>query len=104
MATELDHCNGFQNCARICITDLGGDLSCRHWKAGTSPQQLLSPVSDPQGVAVISWTQVDVGPNHVCAVTTQRDVWCFGDISFGQFGTGVQSNNRTDVPVTAATR
>jgi alpha-tubulin suppressor-like RCC1 family protein len=104
MATDLDHCNGFQNCARICIADLGGELSCGHWKAGTSPSQLLSKVPDPQGVVVISWTQVDVGPNHVCAVTTRQDVWCFGDNSFGQFGTGVFSNNRTDVPVTAANR
>jgi alpha-tubulin suppressor-like RCC1 family protein len=105
MATDLDTCGfGFQNCARICIADLGGDLSCGHWKAGTSPSQLLSKVPDPQGVVVISWTQVDVGPNHVCAVTTRQDVWCFGDNSFGQFGTGVSSSNRTDVPVTAANR
>ena len=104
MASDLDHCNGFQNCARICIADLGGELSCGHWKAGTSPSQLLSKVPDPQGVVVISWTQVDVGPNHVCAVTTRQDVWCFGDNSFGQFGTGVFSSNRTDVPVTAANR
>jgi alpha-tubulin suppressor-like RCC1 family protein len=104
MATDLDHCNGFQNCARICITDLGGELSCGHWKAGTSAQQLLSQVPDPQGVVVISWTQVDVGPNHVCAVTTRQDVWCFGDNSFGQFGTGVFSNTRTDKPVTAVNR
>jgi alpha-tubulin suppressor-like RCC1 family protein len=103
MASDLDQC-GFQSCARICIADLGGELSCGHWKAGTSPSQLLSKVPDPQGVVVISWTQVDVGPNHVCAVTTRQDVWCFGNNSFGQFGTGVFSNNRTDVPVTAANR
>ena len=103
MATDLDHCNGFQNCARICITDLGGELSCGHWKSGVAPQQ-LSQVPDPKGVAVISWTQVDVGPNHVCAVTTRGDVWCFGDNSWGQFGTGAQSSARTDEPVTAANR
>jgi alpha-tubulin suppressor-like RCC1 family protein len=105
MASDLDSCGfGFQNCARICITDLGGELSCGHWKAGTSASQLLSQVPDPKGVVVISWTQVDVGPNHVCAVTTRGDVWCFGDNSFGQFGTGVFSNTRTDEPVTAADR
>jgi alpha-tubulin suppressor-like RCC1 family protein len=103
MATDIDHCNGFQNCARICITDLGGELSCGHWQAGI-PWQQLSQVPDPQGVVVISWTQVDVGPNHVCAVTTRGDVWCFGDNSWGQFGTGVQSSTRTDEPVTAAKR
>ena len=103
MATDVTDCNGFQNCAHICITDLGGELSCGHWQAGISPPQ-LSQVPDPQGVAVISWTQVDVGPNHACAVTTQRDVWCFGDNSWGQFGTGAQSSTRTNVPATAANR
>lgn len=103
MATDVDDCNGFRNCARICITDLGGELSCGHWKAGTPPPQ-LSEVPDPKGVAVISWTQVDVAPNHVCAVTQLQDVWCFGDNSWGQFGTGVWSSTRTDVPATAANR
>ncbi len=103
MATDLDECSSFHPCARICITDLGGELACGRWKAGVSPPQ-LTEVADPKGVPVISWTQVDVGPNHVCAVTTRQDVWCFGDNSFGQFGTGVFSNTRTDEPVTAANR
>lgn len=104
LATEVTECNGgFQNCARICITDLGGELSCAYWKASAPPPQ-LSQIPDPKGVVVISWTQVDVGPNHVCAVTTRGDVWCFGDNSWGQFGTGAQSSTRTDEPVTAANR
>jgi alpha-tubulin suppressor-like RCC1 family protein len=53
---------------------------------------------------VISWNQVDVGPNHVCAVTTQQDIWCFGLNAFGEFGTGTTSTTRTDGPVTAAIR
>lgn len=103
IATDLDNCNGFQNCARICVTELGGRLSCGHWRNNAPPQQ-LSQVPDPKGVVVISWTQVDVGPNHVCAVTQRQDVWCFGDNSWGQFGTGAQSSTRTDEPVTAANR
>jgi alpha-tubulin suppressor-like RCC1 family protein len=104
IATDVTDCNGgFQNCSRICVADLGGDLSCAYWKAGV-PWQQLSQVPDPKGVAVISWTQVDTGPNHACAVTTQHDVWCFGDNSWGQFGTGVFTNMRTEEPVTAANR
>lgn len=104
IATDVTECNGgFLNCSRICIADLGGDLSCAYWKAGL-PLPSLSQIPDPQGVAVISWTQVDTGPAHACAVTTQRDVWCFGDNSWGQFGTGVWSNVRTEKPVTAANR
>jgi alpha-tubulin suppressor-like RCC1 family protein len=104
MAADLDTCTGFRDCARICITDIAGEFFCGHWKAGTAPQQLLTKVPDPQGLIVISWTQVDVGPNHVCAVTTRQDVWCFGDNSWGQFGTGVFATPRTDKPVTAANR
>jgi alpha-tubulin suppressor-like RCC1 family protein len=106
MATDLDTCSvsGSQDCARICIAALGGELSCGHWKAGTSPYQLLSKVPNPQGVVVISWTQVDVGPNHVCAVTTKQDVWCFGSNTWGQFGTGILSSTPTDKPITAANR
>ena len=104
MAADVTECNlGFQNCTRICITDLGGDLSCAYWKAN-APLPQLSEIPDPKGVVVISWTQVDVGPNHVCAVTTRGDVWCFGDNSWGQFGTGAQSSIRTEEPVTAANR
>ena len=102
IATDATDCNlGFRNCTRICITDLGGELHCQYWKASAPPPQ-LSKVPDPKGVAVISWTQVDVGPNHVCAVTTRQDVWCFGDNSWGQFGTGASSSVRTEEPVTAA--
>ena len=43
-----------------------------------------------------------VGPNHVCAVSTQRDVWCFGNNTFGQFGIGTTSTARTDEPRTPA--
>jgi alpha-tubulin suppressor-like RCC1 family protein len=104
IATDVTECNGgFLNCSRICIADLGGELSCAYWQAGV-PWQQLSQVPDPKGVAVISWTQVDTGPSHTCAVTTQRDVWCFGDNSWGQFGTGAWSNMRTEEPVTAANR
>jgi alpha-tubulin suppressor-like RCC1 family protein len=50
------------------------------------------------------WQEADVGPNHVCGVTTMQEVWCFGLNSFGQFGTGVRSTTRVDVPVTAANK
>lgn len=101
MATDLD--NGFLDRTRICITDLGGALSCGVWRTNTPPPR-LQEIPNPKGVVVISWTQVDVGQNHVCAVTTRGDVWCFGDNSWGQFGTGARSSVRTDVPEVAANR
>ena len=60
-------------------------------------------VPDPASDHYISWNQADVGPNHVCAVNTQRDIWCFGTNAFGQFGTGTTSTTRTDAPMTPVT-
>ena len=102
IATELDSC-GPAACTRTCLTDLGGGLFCGNWRANALPAQ-LTEVPWPKGVPVISYRQVDVGPNHVCAVTSKDDVWCFGFNSFGQFGTGTVSNVRTWEPAVAAIR
>lgn len=101
MATDLD--NSFLDRTRICITELGGALSCGVWKANTPPPK-LQRIPNPKGMVVMSWTQVDVGQNHVCAVTQRNDVWCFGDNSWGQFGTGARSSTRTEAPEMAANR
>jgi alpha-tubulin suppressor-like RCC1 family protein len=102
IATDLDSC-GPTACTRTCLTDLGGDLFCGNWRANTLPSQ-LTEVPDPKGVAVVSYTQVDVGPNHVCAVSSAQDIWCFGFNTFGQFGTGLVSGTRISEPVAAVIR
>jgi alpha-tubulin suppressor-like RCC1 family protein len=90
-------------CTRTCATALGGDLFCGNWRWGATPQQLTN-LGDPPSEKYVSWNQVDVGPNHVCAVTSQRDIWCFGMNDLGQFGTGTTSNGRTEAPAIAAVR
>ena len=102
IATELDSC-GPAACTRTCLTDLGGGLFCGNWRANAMPAQ-LTEVPWPKGVPVISYRQVDVGPNHVCATTSSDDIWCFGFNSFGQFGTGTISNVRTWEPAVAVVR
>jgi Regulator of chromosome condensation (RCC1) repeat len=87
---------------RTCVTGQGGDLFCGNWTAGTPP--LLTMIPDPVSDYSVIWNQVDVGPNHACAVTTQQDVWCWGLNTVGQFGTGAASATRAYEPVTAATR
>jgi alpha-tubulin suppressor-like RCC1 family protein len=52
----------------------------------------------------VVWDLVDVGPNHVCGLTNQRDIWCFGTNKFGQFGTGVDSTVGTSAPQMAVDR
>jgi len=104
LASNTDTCavsGGRLECTRICATGLGGDLFCGNWKSWAPPVQ-LPMVPDPASDHYISWTQMDVGPNHVCAVSTQRDVWCFGNNTFGQFGIGTTSTARTDEPRTPA--
>src|SRR5688572_15556228 len=98
LASNTDSCmtgGGSFACTRICATGLGGDLFCGNWKSWAPPTQ-LPMVADPPNDHYVIWNQVDVGPNHVCAVTSQRDIWCFGTNAFGQFGTGTISTTRTD--------
>jgi len=74
-------------------------------RANSLPSQ-LTEVPDPKAVAVVSYTQVDVGPNHVCAVSSAQDIWCFGFNTSGQFGTGLvdTTNTRTWEPVSPVIR
>lgn len=106
LASNSDTCQVSGNsfaCTRICATGLGGDLYCGNWKFWAPPVE-LPEVPDPVSDHVVSWTQTDVGPNHVCALTTQREIWCFGTNAFGQLGTGAFSVARTDVPTTPVIR
>ena len=103
LASNIDTCavsGGRLECTRMCATGLGGDLFCGNWKSWAAPTQ-LPMVPPPASDHYVSWNQMDVGPNNVCALNTQRDIWCFGTNEFGQFGTGTISTTRTDVPVTA---
>jgi hypothetical protein len=93
----------FVACTRTCATALGGDLFCGNWRWSATPTQLTN-LGDPPSEHYVSWTQVDVGPNHVCGVTTQRDIWCFGMNDVGQFGTGTTSAARTEEPAIASVR
>lgn len=106
LASNTDSCavSGARlECTRICATGLGGDLFCGNWKFWATPTQ-LPMVPDPASDHYVSWNQMDVGPNHVCAVNTQRDIWCFGTNAFGQLGIGTTSTARTDMPVTPVIR
>ena len=90
------------DCARICATAMAGDLFCGNWFSASPAQLQLVP--EPQSDHVIVYTETDVGPGHVCAVTTQQEIWCFGKNNLGQFGTGVTSAAITTAPVLPAMR
>lgn len=105
LATENDFCFGtspFLDCVNTCVVDQWGTLSCGQWKGNNRP--LLKEVPDPKADHHVMYSQVDVGENHSCVVTTHRDVWCFGLNTFGQFGTGTFSASRTFEPLIPANR
>jgi alpha-tubulin suppressor-like RCC1 family protein len=98
LASEVDDCGfGFQNCAQSCLTDGSGDLLCRNWVASAAPGP-LGKVKKPWTDFGVDYTQTDVGPTHACAVTSERDIWCWGMNDFGQFGTGAFSSTDTFEP------
>jgi len=97
LASEMDDCNGWQNCTQTCLTDSAGDLLCRNWVASATPGQ-LGKMKKPWTDFGVDYTQVDIGPTHACAVTSERDIWCWGMNDWGQFGTGTTSNMDTFEP------
>lgn len=98
LATDMDDCGvGIQNCTQSCLTDSWGELMCRNWVINVPPPA-LSPMDKPWPDFGVDYTQTDVGPNHACAVTDERDIWCWGLNEFGQFGTGTFSSTDTSQP------
>jgi alpha-tubulin suppressor-like RCC1 family protein len=107
LATDSDTCalspGLMASCTRTCLTTLGGELRCGQWATSNNPPA-LAQVPAPGGLSYTIYAQVDVGPNHVCALTSKRDLFCFGLNTRGQFGTGAVSTTRTDVPTAAVQR
>ncbi len=63
VACDSDHC---------CLLDGAGQAMC--WSG------YLSPLSPPSG----TFTDIDVGASHACAITTDDEIICWGDDSYGQ--------------------
>jgi alpha-tubulin suppressor-like RCC1 family protein len=50
----------------------------------------------------VTFTQVAAGYLHTCAVASDQTQYCWGENSYGQFGTGTQGGSRVPVQVSTA--
>jgi len=75
-----------------CAVAVGGDLYC--WGIGvrgalglgTAPSETVTYVPTMVGS---DWAEVEVGWTHTCALHTDRSAFCWGQITNGRTGTGV---------------
>ena len=81
--------------AFTCALMSGGDVWC--WGDGTygqlgtgdaSPSVTPMQVRDAAGTSFTDVTGLGAMMNHVCAVKEDGTVWCWGDGTYGQLGTG----------------
>jgi len=89
--------------SHTCAIMLDGTLWC--WGSNSSGQlgdSTLDSKSTP--VAVVTsgqtWAKVAAGVTHTCALATGGSLWCWGDNSAGQLGTG--SNDPRAIPTRVA--
>lgn len=89
-----------------CALKNDGSLWC--WGGNESGQLGSASVPTGQGsqsaVAVQldgnTWKSVSSGQSHTCAVKTDNSLWCWGDNSYGQLGTG--DANAANIPASVA--
>lgn len=80
--------------AHACGVRVGNSLWC--WGENTSGQAgapaAESFVTEPRRVSLpgegqpLTWSAVVAGQSHTCALTTEGQIWCWGDNSVGQLG------------------
>lgn len=87
-----------------CALERDHSLWC--WGGNMSGQLGTASVdSDPASFSAApvrvdgSWQSVSAGQSHTCAVTLDGALWCWGDNTNGQLGTGVLSSTTTPVQV-----
>ena len=72
----------------------------RNWQLGTSGvTNSLTPIQVALPGGVTAFARLSSGDYHTCGVTAAGKVYCWGDNSYGQLGTGTTLNSATPVPV-----
>lgn len=83
----------------------GGQVYC--WGSNAYGQLAQLPHTDPTTrpvhiggpLASRTATQVEVGEHHVCALTSNGEVWCWGRNHYGQLGNGSVADTHTPTQI-----
>ncbi|MFO0613388.1 MAG: hypothetical protein U0414_12405 [Polyangiaceae bacterium] len=77
----------------------GGKLFCwgdnAQGQLGDGSTSASSPPKEVQVVGVPGWTVVTTGAYETCAITTESDLYCWGNNGYGQLGIGNTTNQPT---------
>lgn len=81
-----------------CGITTGGETWC--WGSNSSGQLGSGTIGGSSAVAVrvtggVTFTQIDGGREHTCAVATDNRAWCWGDNGSGQLGIGTAPDSGT---------
>jgi alpha-tubulin suppressor-like RCC1 family protein len=81
-----------------CGITTGGETWC--WGSNSGGQLGSGTIGGSSAVPVrvtggVTFTQIDGGREHTCAVATDNRAWCWGDNSSGQLGIGAAPDSGT---------
>jgi alpha-tubulin suppressor-like RCC1 family protein len=85
-----------------CALTATGDAYC--WGNNASGQLGIGVVGGAYATPTLvtgglHFSMISVGLSHVCALTTDGQIYCWGDNTFGQLGTGTQTGRASPTPI-----
>jgi len=102
-AYPVDVSSGFQH---SCLVSQDGDVYCwgsnSHGQLGNGTSGGYSSTAGIVNGPNVDYTSVAVGEHHSCALTTEDDLYCWGNNGQGQLGDGTWSSSATPVLVSGS--
>lgn len=92
--------------SHACAVDTGGSAFCwgqngsgelGNGLQGSMDDSIPAPVL--AGASSGTWTQISAGESTSCGISSDRQLYCWGDNSMGQLGQGGSSTDDTDIPI-----
>jgi alpha-tubulin suppressor-like RCC1 family protein len=74
-----------------CVAPTTGGMQCAGTNSSgnlgignTTPKLAFTPIASNPAYDALSWTTIDVGESHSCAIASDGTLWCWGSNCFGQ--------------------